>query len=284
MTQLLLGCDPELFVREKETNRFVSAHDLLPGTKEKPHPVLHGAIQVDGVAAEFNTTPCDDVNDWNHCISQVIKQLQGKLGEKYILEICPAVVFDPEYFATLPEDVRRLGCNMDYNGWTAQPNEAPAGDSTTLRTASGHIHFGFSSEEDVRNSEYIEDCAEFAKQLDFFAGMLSLLWDNDPRRRSLYGQAGAFRPKVYGMEWRVLSNRWLSHPSLIKWVYWAGRAAFNSLVTKNFRATDRFGNLAQRVINGNEYEFVQSDEFKKDVWPYIQDGMGTGFQLTWPKW
>jgi hypothetical protein len=44
-------------------------------------------------------------------------------------------------------------------------------------------------------------------------GMLTAL------RRELYGKAGAFRPKPYGVEYRVLSNRWLNSEALIRWVY-----------------------------------------------------------------
>jgi hypothetical protein len=35
----------------------------------------------------------------------------------------------------------------------------------------------------------------------------------------MYGQAGAFRIKPYGMEYRVLSNAWLQTPELMGWVY-----------------------------------------------------------------
>ena len=55
--QLLLGADPEAFVVLKDGGIPVSAHGLLPGTKDKPFPVEKGAVQVDGMAAEFNIEP-----------------------------------------------------------------------------------------------------------------------------------------------------------------------------------------------------------------------------------
>ena len=48
------------------------------------------------------------------------------------------------------------------------------------------------------------------KQLDWYLGAWSLKMDPDPTRRLLYGKAGACRYKPYGVEYRVLSNFWLT--------------------------------------------------------------------------
>jgi hypothetical protein len=39
-------------------------------------------------------------------------------------------------------------------------------------------------------------------------------WDKDTERRKLYGKPGAFRPKPYGCEYRVLSNAWVDKPEV----------------------------------------------------------------------
>ncbi|MOA35237.1 hypothetical protein D3C78_1566850 [compost metagenome] len=77
-----------------------------------------------------------------------------------------------------------------------------------------------------------------AKQLDYYLGLGSLLYDPDVKRRTMYGAAGAFRPKPYGVEYRVLSNAWLKSEELMGWVYrmtikgindlFEGKAAYNS--------------------------------------------------------
>jgi hypothetical protein len=48
------------------------------------------------------------------------------------------------------------------------------------------------------------------KQLDWYLGGWSLQKDPDPIRRRLYGKAGACRYKPYGVEYRVLSNFWVT--------------------------------------------------------------------------
>jgi hypothetical protein len=47
---ILVGADPEVFVT---TNSGIprSGHGLIPGTKERPYRVEHGAVQVDGMAS-----------------------------------------------------------------------------------------------------------------------------------------------------------------------------------------------------------------------------------------
>ncbi len=41
------------------------------------------------------------------------------------------------------------------------------------------------------------------------------MYDKDTERRGMYGKAGAFRPKPYGVEYRTLSNAWLSNDERI---------------------------------------------------------------------
>jgi hypothetical protein len=57
------------------------------------------------------------------------------------------------------------------------------------------------------------------RALDCTVGSFIHLWDEDTDRRELYGDWGAFRPKPYGVEWRVPSNKWLSCPDLWEWLF-----------------------------------------------------------------
>ena len=55
--------------------------------------------------------------------------------------------------------------------------------------------------------------------MDLFLGCPSIILDKDNKRRELYGKAGAYRNKPYGVEYRTLSNFWLTSSKLMQWVY-----------------------------------------------------------------
>jgi hypothetical protein len=80
--------------------------------------------------------------------------------------------------------------------------------------------------------------------------------DFDDRRRQLYGKAGAYRPKPYGMEYRVLSNVWLKNKSLQRWVYRNTMRAIKELQYGNlvFRWWDH---LEYMINSGNRVEVAR---------------------------
>jgi hypothetical protein len=210
------GCDPELFVRNRE-GKIVSAHDLLPGTKDEPYKVEYGAIQVDGTAAEFNIDPASTFEEFDRNIVAVMKTLLKMLPKGYSLSVVPAVKYDQDEWDRIPPSAKVLGCTPDFNAWTSNvnPSPDPVGDLERVRTASGHLHIGWTEGVNLsENIEHLQHCNDLVKQLDWYLGYWSLSQDNDNTRRSLYGKAGACRYKPYGVEYRVLSNFWLSNKGL----------------------------------------------------------------------
>lgn len=206
------GCDPEGFIFDTKKELYVSAAGLIPGTKESPHPVEGGAVQVDGMAAEFNTEPVSTFRDFNANIEKVIKQLTAMLPENHELRFVPSVVFDKKIFDASPEDAKELGCTPDFNAWEGCPNPPPCDpDNPYLRTGSGHLHIGWpNAPDDINNEQHVMNCRDLVKQLDWFLGGWSVKIDTDATRRKLYGKAGACRYKPYGVEYRVLSNFWVT--------------------------------------------------------------------------
>lgn len=250
----LVGADPELFLRDPVTKSLVSAHTLVPGNKITPFKVERGAIQVDGAAAEFNIDPTNDSLEFVTNIQAVMAQLAGYTkGLEFVLD--PAVTFEPTYFSSLPDEVRELGCNPDFNAWTGLVNDPPDGNSTTMRSASGHIHVGFTKNRDPLDENHFEDCRTVARELDYTLGIWSLLWDKDPTRRQLYGKAGAFRPKPYGVEYRTLSNVWLRSSTLQRWIFHSVQATIEGLQNRNKSLHEQFGEFARDVIDGNKLDW-----------------------------
>jgi hypothetical protein len=123
--------------------------------------------------------------------------------------ISPVQEYTQEYLDSLPDAAKELGCDPDFSAYTLLPNPTP--DNTRLfRTGAGHVHVGWGSDIPTDNEDHIEICANFVKALDATVGMFMTVIDTDPRRRELYGKAGAFRPKPYGVEYRTPSNLWLT--------------------------------------------------------------------------
>lgn len=253
MHKILIGADPELFLWSKRSEGFVSAHGMLPGTKKEPFRVKSGAVQVDGTAAEFNIDPASSAQEFYSNIKTVMAEMQHMVPD-YTLKATPVVKYPKSYFDRIvPDYAKELGCDPDYNAWEQCLNPHP--DSTgSLRTAAGHVHIGWTQDAEPYSEDHFNTCVRLTKQLDYFLGMMSLEWDPDGTRRQLYGKAGAFRPKSYGVEYRVLSNAWLNRMSLIKKVFNLTKkgteAFFNGVVLE-----DEFGDLARTVIDGNQLDW-----------------------------
>lgn len=224
--ELLIGADPELFVMKG--GEFVSAYGMIEGDKENPQKVKDGAVQVDGMALEFNIDPAKDEDSFIHNIYSVMGTLV-KMVDGYDVVTDPVAHFPEGYIAMQPLKARELGCEPDYNAYTGGMNKTPDGE-VDFRTAAGHIHIGWTEGIDPLDPGHFEACCMLAKALDRSLGIPSVVWDRDTTRRKLYGNAGAFRPKSYGCEYRVLSNAWLKHPKLARFVYSRAIRTFNDLV------------------------------------------------------
>lgn len=221
---LLVGCDPEMFV--KQGGIFKSAFDLIPGTKAAPFKVSKGAVQVDGMALEFNIDPASSEDEFVGNIGEVVNQLRSMVPD-YEVVASPVAKFDPAYFEDQPLLAKELGCEPDYNAYTADVNHKPHTDKP-MRTAAGHVHVGWTQGAAPMSYDHAMECIKVVKLMDLFLGIPSLFYDADTERRELYGKAGAFRPKSYGVEYRTLSNMWLNDEKLSRWVFRATAAALEA--------------------------------------------------------
>ncbi len=225
--EILLGADPELFVKDK--GKVISAHGLVKGDKLHPFPVKDGAVQVDGMALEFNINPAKNEEEFIHNINSVMGQLAAMVPEFKIVAQ-PTAKFTKEYMLAQPKEALELGCEPDFNAWNEGRVNPKPDQELPMRTGAGHIHIGWTEGADIEDPSHLIDCMEIVKQLDSYLGVASVILDPDVERRKMYGAAGAFRPKSYGVEYRVLSNFWLSSPELISWVYKTTRLALTDLL------------------------------------------------------
>lgn len=213
---ILVGADPEIFMMKG--GKFVSAHGAVPGDKKNPHKVDKGAVQVDGMALEFNIDPANNEQEFITNLTTVMATLKDMVPG-YDLNAVPVADFDEAVMLAQPQEALELGCEPDFNAWeNGAVNPRPDG-KVNFRTGAGHVHIGWGNDFDIGDPNHLEACCMVVKQLDYYLGLGSLLYEPDNRRRTMYGAAGAFRPKSYGVEYRVLSNAWLKDEKLMSWVY-----------------------------------------------------------------
>jgi hypothetical protein len=250
--QILVGCDPEVFV--KQNGIFRSAHGLIVGDKKNPQKVPNGAVQVDGLALEFNINPAASEGEFVFNVQDVYNTMR-KMVPEYEVVATPVADFDMAYLKGQPAEALELGCDPDFNAWTGGANPRPDGDRP-MRTASGHVHIGWTKDENVADADHVNRCNMVVKQLDFFLGLPSLLYDADVRRREMYGKAGACRYKPYGVEYRTLSNAWLNSPELIAWIYRATQAGVKA-VMEGRNLFDKHGDI-QHIINTSDVKAAKA--------------------------
>lgn len=243
-----LGADPELFLRHKATGEFISSVGLIGGTKIDPRPIGGGcAVQEDNVTVEFNTPACASAQAFIDSINYNKKWIAEKCA-KLGLDICiqPSAVFSDKELDS--DGARTFGCEPDFNAWTdGAQNPRPECDNPNLRSAGGHIH--------IQLDDPSLDILAVVKAMDLFVGCQMLRFDLDKDRRQLYGKAGAFRVKSYGVEYRTASNAWIETDELIQWAWDQTEKALQFV--KDGGVIDTIhGQLIQDCINNSDTDLL----------------------------
>lgn len=221
MNKITIGADPEVFIRDT-TGNIVSAIGMIPGTKQHPCMLSNapGAVQVDNVLAEFNIEPANTEDEFVYNIRQVMQSLHTMLPAGYDFAIQASHTYSLDYLVQQGPACFVFGCDIDYDAYTCRPKNMPRDVSPTLRSAGGHIHVGY----DKKVPEH-----KIVQAMDYLIGLPSVLFEEDALRRTLYGQAGAFRPKPYGLEYRTPSNFWLREEQHMRWMYRQAVRAVNEV-------------------------------------------------------
>lgn len=208
-----IGADPEVFCKNA-VDAYVSVIGKIGGTKQQPLPLPIGpgfAVQEDNVALEYNVPPAENEEEFNGNIRKIMSFLEDhvrSMGMKFGKD--SAVLFNPDEL----RDPRALvfGCDPDFNAWkNGDINPRPKAKDQTLRTCGGHVHVGYPFDDEG-------DIISFIKHMDLFS-VPTVFMDNGLLRKELYGKAGAYRPKSFGVEYRSLSNFWVFEDKYRKWVY-----------------------------------------------------------------
>lgn len=248
MQQVLIGADPELFLQAPD-GKFVSSVGLIGGSKAHPMPIDEEgcAIQEDNVAVEYNIPACKSADEFLHYNKKVLANITERAQQMGLsLKIIPSAVFDEDQLQT-PEACE-FGCEPDFNAWkNGTANPRPHADDQNLRSAGGHIHIG--GVKDLNPLHLVQ-------AMDLFVGCQMVTFDNDTRRRLLYGGPGAFRPKKYGVEYRTASNAWIATDERIKWAYDQTQKAVDWVRAGNV-IDEEWGLKIQECIMNSDMQLLQ---------------------------
>jgi hypothetical protein len=139
----------------------------------------------------------------------------------------------------IPEDylndsrVKHAGCDPDFNVYTGTRNPRPKLNSP-LRVAGGHVHISYDGPKDPATHRMI------VTGFESLHGTVGVLHDPSAIRSTLYGKAGSYRPKPYGLELRSPSTWWLKSEDTIRFTFRAARMAVEQPdeLTKMYSTTD----------------------------------------------
>lgn len=255
--RFLVGCDPEVFV--KQNGVFKSAFGLIKGDKKHPQKVAKGAVQVDGMALEFNIDPAATDDEFVINVQSVFDTMK-KMVPEYEVVATPVAHFTPEYIKAQPAEALELGCDPDFDAWTQDANEKP-NQLRPMRTASGHVHIGWTDGADITDNQHRAMAFAATKQLDFYLGLPSLFYDEDTERRSMYGKGGCCRIKPYGVEYRTLSNAWLLSEERMRWVFNAVQCGMNQMFSGEY-LPEKYGDIRHIINENNKQEALRIIELE----------------------
>lgn len=247
MSKVLVGTDPEAFIRNKETKEIGSAIGLIPGSKDDPHKIddKGNAIQTDNVMVEFCVPPANNALDLNANIRYCLNFIDGMLPDNMETVIQASAVLDKKYLKN--KQAKQFGCDPDFNVYTLSPNTPP--DSRgQLRSAGGHVHVGYENPNFEMNLKIV-------RAMDLFLGIPSLVLDKDTRRKEMYGKSGAYREKPYGIEYRVLSNFWIQNETTVQWAFNQTMKAVEFAAEEDWLDDDTTANI-QLAINNQDLDLA----------------------------
>lgn len=217
-----LGMDPEFFFVKE--GKVIGAEKVIPenGLIQQGSP-SRGKIIIDGVQGELNllTFGCREAGA--QYISNVFYALNEHLKKNHpdvSIKIAQTMEVTKDELDSLSPKNKVFGCDQSFNAYNAVSMLEGIDPSKYLkRSCGGHIHMGIDSLYVKRIYGGFEN---LVKLMDIIVGNTSVLIDRDSgnrERRKFYGKAGEYRLPKHGLEYRVLSNFWLTSLPLMSLVF-----------------------------------------------------------------
>lgn len=247
-TELMFGSDPEMF--------FVKNGVMIPSTQILLNDTPN--VTRDGFQVELHPSASGCRQLAARSIKYAITDAAA-IAERAGAELSFALshVVDDKVWKKTPSDVKKFGCNPTENVHEKNQKRV-TGKREKFRAGGGHIHVG------ALNVSEKNDLPTIVKLFDIVVGNTLVLLDRDPAnitRRKNYGRAGEYRPKPYGVEYRVPSNFWLRH--YVLWSLASGLIRNAMVHYRNGFAAELIAKFDMKdirnAINNNDYELAHKN-------------------------
>jgi hypothetical protein len=226
-----IGTDAECFF--ERDGQVIPADNLLPPEEAALDVAgVPGAVFFDGIQAELRSSSngcrafvLDNVRHAMQKLDQVGRTAEAILdfsGAREITADILAMVRDPRAtrFGCEPHQSARLGGGVDRIKVKLEEQ--------LITYAGAHIHLGSSW---IRTAE---KRLRVARVADVIMNLpLVMIEDpvSDALRRQVYGKAGCYRDKPYGVELRTPSSQLLKHPALLSFAMGLARLAHDAVAS-----------------------------------------------------
>lgn len=257
MKEFTIGTDFEMPIILKDGTPL-SGIGIIGGSKTKPIDIGRGCSkQEDNVMAEFCIPPVTTFDKFIDYINYCIEK-GNKIVEEYgaSLQALSSANYAKDQLNN--KKAMEFGCEASYCVYTKEPSARPKPkDVGSLRGAGFHIHLG---SELLCGEGKVNSVDRIVMLLDKYVGVPSLLLDDDNERRKIYGNAGDFRFKDYGIEYRTLGSGLLTFNGIEK--VWEGvQTTIKAFLDGEVISTTDY----QDIINTNDKEKAAScvREFEK---------------------
>jgi hypothetical protein len=214
---MLIGADVEFFIKNS-LGEAIPAFTIIPNDKNNPLKNQDVKLYFDNVLLEFNIPPSKDVKTFVKNITNGINFAESKIRPNF-LDLSASAYFNSENL----EDKRakEAGCEIEYNAYNFKPNNdiGEALRNTSVRTSGGHLHLSGEKYDAIDDKTLYPI---FVYMMDLFVAIPSILIEKDYSqrdRRKIFGKAGSYRIKPYGIEYRVLSSWWTGKPEYSALIY-----------------------------------------------------------------
>lgn len=228
-----LGADPEIFVRSGK--KLLPAYEFLPSKHEGLSFSTNiwktlGSLYWDGFQAEYSLIRGENcptvLTLYQRFALQALLQAAQKHDPKARLVLENVVKIPTQTLQNEIDCYIELGCLPSFNAYNDSGIHVSNPRELLYRFAGGHVHIG--PDDETNNSL---DKVKVTKNLDMILGIWAVgaaqNWDN-PIRRMYYGKAGEYRRPKHGLEYRTLSNFFLSSPYIFEMVYEIARAVYRA--------------------------------------------------------